>query len=122
MSPIGELPATPVAPGTLGISPATQQGGLYPQPLEAMSGFDFIQALGDLIVGVSPGQVDNLPIGTDGQMLTVNGGTAVWGPPNSGPAGPQGPQGIQGPPGAANSAYSGTWRWTTAADASVSGR
>jgi hypothetical protein len=54
--------------------------------------------------------------------------TTVWtlranikGPP--GPTGPQGPIGSPGPPGAANSVYTGTWRWTSGlTDAATSGR
>lgn len=71
--------------GVLGIN----HGGTGENSAEA--GFNALQpmtAAGDLIYGGTGGDATVLPIGTDGQVLTITGGVPVWGVGGGGTASP----------------------------------
>jgi microcystin-dependent protein len=64
-----DILATPVDGQTLMASPLGPQQGLYPSP---WTPFAVVDALGDLLVGVADDTIDRLPIGSNGQLLTVD--------------------------------------------------
>lgn len=54
--------------GPIGLTGATGDTG----PMGPEASFDFVDAAGDLIVGIADGAVDRLPKGTNGQILSVD--------------------------------------------------